>query len=83
MVDLVDIAQRLDADEKLKVTYRLPLSSSALNSSRGQHADKEYEVRTGRLLDVAEEAKLLYVAYESDVIWIKVDEVLEIARDET
>lgn len=70
MVDLSDIAARLDADEKLKVTYRFPVRSA--------DGDVEYETRAGSLMDVSEEAKLLYVAQMGEVIWIKFEEVLDI-----
>ena len=70
MVDLSDIAARIDADEKLKLTYRFPVSSGS--------GSVKYETRTARLLDVAEESDLLYVRHEGEVIWIKVDEVLEL-----
>ena len=69
-MDLRGIAERLDSDEKLKLTYRFPVRSA--------DGDVEYEVRTGKLLDVAEEAKLLYVSHEGEVIWIKIEEVLSV-----
>lgn len=70
MVDLRSIAERLDADEKLRLTYRFPV--------RVADGDVEFEIRTGKLLDVAEEAKLLYVSHEGEVIWIKVDEIVAV-----
>jgi len=70
LFDLVEVAARLDADEKLAVTYRFPV-----NSANGQG---EYETRQGALLDVAEEAKLLYVSYNDQIFWIKQDEVVSI-----
>lgn len=75
MLDLADIAARLDNDEKLTVTYRFPV--------RGSNGDVSYETRSGRLLDVAEDAKLLYVSHDNQVIWIKLDEALEVAPNES
>ena len=73
MVDLVEVAARLEAEEKLKLTYRFPV-----RSARG---DVAFETRQGDLLDVAEEAGLLYVSHRGDVIWVKIEEVVEIAPD--
>jgi hypothetical protein len=73
LIDLSGVAARLDADEKFKLTYRFPV-----RSANGQ---VDYETREGRLLDVAEEAKLLYVSYEGDVIWVKVEEAIELVSE--
>ena len=73
MIDLSDIAARLDAEERLKLTYRFPVSS-------GRGAVR-YETRTARLLDVAEESNLLYVRHEGEVIWVKLDEAMEVLPD--
>ena len=70
MVDLSDVSAKLDADEKLELEYRFPVRSA--------NGDVEYETRTGKLLDVAEEAKLLYVSHEGEILWIKIEEVIEI-----
>jgi len=72
-MDLSDIAARLDADERLKLTYRFPVSSGS--------GAVRYETRTARLLDVAEDADLLYVRHEGEVIWVKVDEAIEVLPD--
>ena len=72
-VDLSEIADKLDRDEKLTVTYRFPVSTNG---------DTQFETRTGRLLDVAAEAKLLYVSYEGQVIWIKDNEVISLTPEE-
>lgn len=69
-MDLADVAARLDADEKLKLTYRFPVSSG--------NGNVNYEVRTAKLLDVAVESNLLYVNHDDEVIWIKLDEVIEV-----
>lgn len=73
MIDLSDIAARLDADEKLKLTYRFPVSSGG--------GTVRYETRTARLLDVAEESNLFYVRHEGEVIWVKIEEALEVLPD--
>jgi hypothetical protein len=74
LIDLSDIAARLDAEENLKLTYRFPVSSGG--------GTVRYETRTARLLDVAEESNLLYVRHEGEVIWVKLDEALEILPDD-
>ena len=73
MIDLSDIAARLDADEKLKLTYRFPVSSGGGSFS--------YEIRTAPLLDVAPESNLLYVRYEGEVVWVNVEEALEVSPE--
>ncbi len=70
LVDLSELAARLDADDRIIVKYRFPVRSAGGNI--------EYEIRTDRLLDVAEEAKLLYVSHAGEVIWIKQEEVIEV-----
>lgn len=70
MVDLSDIAARLDRDEKLTLKYRVPVRSA--------DGEVEYEVRAGRLLDVAETAQILYVSHEGQVIWVKLEEAIEV-----
>ena len=74
MLDLTDVAARLDADEKFKLRYRFP--------TRSADGQVEYEIRMGKLLDVAEDAQLLYVSREGEVIWVKVDEAVEILPDD-
>ena len=73
MIDLSDIAARLDAEERLKLTYRFPVSVGG--------GTVRYETRTARLLDVEEESNLLYVRHEGEVIWVKIDEALEVMPD--
>ncbi len=70
MVDLSEITARLDNDEKLNLKYRVPVRSA--------NGDVGYEVRTGRLLDVAEGPRLLYVSHGEQVIWVKQDEAIEV-----
>ena len=74
LVDLSKVAARLEADEELKLVYRFPVSSAA--------GKVEHEVREGKLLDVAEEAKLLYVSHRGDVIWVKLDEVVSVEKQD-
>ena len=73
MVDLTDLAARLDADEKLRVTYRFP--------ARSADGQVECETRDGKLLDVAEEAGVLYVEHKGQVVWVKLEEVDQVAPD--
>lgn len=72
-MDLSNVAARLDADEKLKLTYRFPVSSG--------DGTVKYEVRTAKLLDVAVESNLLYVNHEDEVIWVKLDEAIEVITE--
>jgi len=74
-MDLEQVARRLDANEKMKVRYRLPV--------RDGEGKTSWQVRTDRLLDVDVERKMLYVAFQGDsVIWVKQDEAIEISEDE-
>jgi hypothetical protein len=41
----------------------------------------KYEVRTAKLLDVAVESNLLYVNHEDEVIWVKLDEAIEVMAE--
>lgn len=70
MLNLADIAEKLDSEEKLMLKYRFPVRSTG--------GGVEYETRVGKLLDVAEEAQLVYVSHEGSIIWVKLDEVIEI-----
>ena len=73
MVDLAKVAARLDAEEKFTVNYRFPV--------RTVDGEVTHEVRQGKLLDVAEDAGLLYISYQGEVIWIKQEEVMELMPD--
>jgi hypothetical protein len=73
LVDLHEIAVRLDADEKLRLRYRFPVSSA--------EGHVEYETRESRLLDVAEDARLLYVSHGGEVLWIRLEEAIEVIPD--
>ena len=70
MVDLTDVSARLDADEKLEIKYRFPVRSA--------NGEVLYETREGALLDVAEEARLLYVSHDGEILWIKIEEAIEV-----
>lgn len=72
-MDLYDLAARLDSDERLKLTYRFPVNSGS--------GTVKYEVRTAKLLDVAAESDLLYVNHDDEVIWIKVDEAIDVQSE--
>ena len=73
MVDLSVIAAKLNADEKLKLAYRFPVCAA--------NGNVDYEDRSGRLLDVDADAKLLYVSHGKEVIWVKPDEVIDVFPD--
>ncbi|MHB9036264.1 MAG: hypothetical protein ACYC64_06330 [Armatimonadota bacterium] len=73
-MDISDVAARLDADEKLILTYRFPV--------RSRDGQVEHETREGELLDVAEEANLLYVSHKGEVIWVKPEEVVAVIPDD-
>lgn len=73
MLNLSEIAARLDADEKLKLKYRFPVSTG--------NGNVRYEIRTAKLLDVAVESNVLYVSHENEVIWIKLEEAIEVTED--
>jgi len=70
VVDLVEIAARLDAEEQFTVKYRFPVRIA------GGHV--KHETREDKLLDVAEEAGLIYVSHHGEILWIKLEEVLEV-----
>jgi hypothetical protein len=75
LVNLDRIAERLDSDERFRLKYRFPV--------RAADGQVDFEVREGKLLDVAEEAKLLYVSHKGEVIWVKLEEAIEIVADGT
>lgn len=72
-MDLTDVAARLDAEERLKLTYRFPVSLG--------DGTVRYEMRTAKLLDVAVESNLLYVNHDDEVIWVKMDEAVDISPE--
>lgn len=74
-MDLETIAQRLDANEKLKVKYRLPVKDAS--------GETTWQVRVDKLLDVDVERSMLYVAFEGNsVIWVKKEEAIEVSPDD-
>ncbi|MEN6584168.1 MAG: hypothetical protein ABFD54_17110 [Armatimonadota bacterium] len=73
LVDISDVAARLDADEKLKLTYRFPVSNA--------DGRVDYETREGRLLDISQDANLLYVAHSDAVIWVRLEEAISVSPD--
>jgi len=75
-MDLVDVAQRLDAEEKLKLKYRYLVRHGAI----GEHTEV---VREDRLLDVEPEKDVFFVSFDDrDVIWIKADEAIDVLPDD-
>lgn len=68
-MDLKKIAVKLDNEEKLELKYK------ALVSVDGK---TEWVIRTGRLLDVAEDSNILYVDKDGEPIWVRADEVIEV-----
>ena len=72
-MDLFDIAARLDADEKLQLTYRFPVRSA--------DGAVMHETRVGKLLDVAVESQRLYVNHDGQVVWVRLDEAVEVTPE--
>ncbi len=70
MIDLFDIANRLEADEKFLLKYKFPV--------KRVDGKVDYDIRDGQVLDVAEESGRIYVSYNGEVIWVKLDEAIEI-----
>lgn len=71
MINIADVAARLDADERLVLTYRVPVESAVGGSG--------YDLRESVLLDVSEEAKLFYVKEEDEIIWVKFEEAVSVS----
>lgn len=72
MLNLSEIAARLDEDENLLVKYRVSVNLKG---------NQENQIRTDRLLDVAEENGILYVEQNGAPVWLKADEVIEIISE--
>lgn len=68
-MDLKKIAVRLDDEERLELRYKTLVTVDGRN---------EWVLRTGRLLDVAEDSNILYVDKDGEPVWVRVDEVVEI-----
>jgi len=73
-IDLTSLAERLERDEALRLKYLCPLQSADEENVR-------YEERIGDLLDVAVETDRLFVRYNSQVIWIKPEEVIGLIEE--
>ena len=69
-MNIADIAARLDAEEKLMLTYRVPAKSNG--------GDTGFDLRESVLLDVSEEARLFYVKENDAIVWVKFDEAVSI-----
>ena len=75
-MDLVEIGQRLDADEQLKVKYRCFMKA-------GDASPPNHVVRVDKLLDVEPERGLLFVSFaDRDVIWVRMEEAIEVLPDD-
>jgi hypothetical protein len=72
MVNLLEIAARLDEDERLMLKYRMPV---------GAEGQVQWVVRVDRLLDVAEERGIVYVERDGEPAWVAVDEALEVMTE--
>lgn len=70
LINLSDIALRLDADEEFTVVYKVPIQAA--------DGSVAHETRSSKLLDVDEASDKLYVTHNGDVIWIFKDEVVEL-----
>ena len=71
-MDLREIADRLDSEEKLKLMYHSPVKA-------GSHLSGV--VRTDRLLDVEEDRGILFVDRDGQPAWVKIEEAIEIISD--
>lgn len=69
MVNLAEIAARLDEDEKLLLKYRVLVPSDGEN---------DWEIRTDRLLDVSAESGVLYVQCDGVPVWVALEEAVEV-----
>ncbi|MCC6483301.1 MAG: hypothetical protein IT209_00515 [Armatimonadetes bacterium] len=74
-MDLQTVSQRLDANEKLKVKYRVPI--------RAEDGSVSMQERVDKLLDVDLERQMLFVAFEGNsVMWVQVAEALDVWLDD-
>ncbi|MFQ3548234.1 MAG: hypothetical protein SNJ70_00610 [Armatimonadota bacterium] len=73
MIDLKKIATKLEDEEKLILKYKFPITDAKGNVV--------IEEREDRLLDVAEDAGILYVSHKNEVLWVKLDEVIEVIEE--
>ena len=70
-MNLVEIAERLDAEEQLKLRYRTPTSIGGRSV-----------IREDKLLDVEPERDTLFVLFQGEAIWIRKDEAIETLPDD-
>lgn len=73
MLNIADLALRLDADEKLKVRYKFPKKTDS---------GVTYVERCGKLLDVELEKECLFVSQDDAVVWVKLTEAIEVMQDD-
>ena len=73
-IDLLELAKRLEREEALQLRYLCPL-----RSRNGEAVS--YEERVGQLLDVALDTDKLFVRCNSQVIWIKPEEVIDLIEE--
>ena len=75
-MDLLSIAERLDAEEKLKLKY-----NCLVRAGSGQ--EHTQCVRIDKLLDVEPENDILFVSFDDrDVIWVRSEEAIEVLPDD-
>ena len=75
-MDLVEIAERLDAEEQLKLKYRCFVKT-------GDGQQRKETVRIDKLLDVEPEKGTLFVSFaDRDVIYVHVQEAIETLPDD-
>jgi hypothetical protein len=75
-MDLLKIAEQLDAEEKLKLKYKCFVKG-------GDAESQSQVVRVDKLLDVEPEQGVLFVSFgDRDVIWIRVQEAIEVLPDD-
>ncbi|MBI2843745.1 MAG: hypothetical protein HYX78_10130 [Armatimonadetes bacterium] len=70
MVDIEEVAARLDNDEPLNLKYRARVNGST-----------ELVIRVDRLLDVAEDQGIFYVDHDGQPIWVRQEEAIEVTSD--
>lgn len=75
-MNLVEIAERLDQEEKLKLKYKCLVKT-------GSGSTSAQVVRIDKLLDVEPDSGMLFVSFcDRDVIWVRVDEAIEAMTDD-
>ncbi len=69
MLDLEEIAARLEDDERLMLRYRVRVVSGE---------ESEWVVRCDPLLDVAEDRGILFVKRDGEPVYVLLDEAIEV-----